>query len=297
MTSADNPAEATQQSNVARGIFLMTATFFCFAILDTAAKFAAQTVAPLFLVWLRFLVQTVLILFISRPSSWKAVITFKRPWMQVLRALFLVGATIFNFFALRELQLAQVVSILFCSPFVVAILGIFLLNEKVGLHRWGAIVIGFCGVLVIFRPGIADLPVEVLFSLTTMVCYSCYTVTTRILAPSENSTSLVYFPALFVSVIMIPFALPFAAAPSFDATIAILIAGTIGTLGHWFHTRAHAHAPASTLAPFMYSEIIWMVAFGYLIFSDVPDIFTLVGATIIIASGIYLFQRERRLEV
>ncbi len=293
MTSVGHSADTPQQGNVAHGIILMTATFLAFAVLDTAAKYAAQTVAPVFLVWLRFLVQSVLILFISKPSSWKAIITFKRPWVQVLRSLFLVCATIFNFFALRELQLAQVVSILFCAPFVVTILGIFLLGEKVGLHRWAAIVTGFCGVLIIFRPGIADLPIEVLFSLTTMVCYSCYTVTTRILAPIESSTSLVYFPALFVSVIMIPFALPFAATPSFDAIIAILIAGSIGALGHWFHTRAHAHAPASTLAPFMYSEIIWMIAFGYLVFSDVPDIYTLVGAAIIIASGIYLFQRER----
>lgn len=286
-----------QQNSTVQGIILISGTFLAFAVLDTAAKYAAQTVAPLFLVWVRFLVQALLILFLTRPSQWKAIITFKRPGMQILRSLFLVGATIFNFFALRELQLAQTVSILFCSPFVVTILGVFLLNETVGWHRWAAIIAGFCGVLVIFRPGLADLPIEVIYSFITMLCYSSYTLTTRILAPTETATSLVYFPALFVSIIMIPFALPFAAMPSFNASIAILIAGTIGALGHWFHTRAHFHAPASTLAPFMYIEILWMIALGYLVFRDVPDIYTLIGASIICASGLYLFQRERRARV
>ena len=283
-----------EPDQILRGILFITGTFLAFAVLDTAAKYAAQTVAPLFLVWLRFLVQATLILFLTRPSQWKAIITFKRPGMQILRALFLMGATITNFFALRELQLAQTVSILFCSPFVVTILGVVLLNEKVGLHRWGAIIVGFCGVLIIFRPGIADLPVEVLYSLVTMLCYSGYTLTTRILAPSETSTSLVYFPALFVSVLMIPFAIPFAAMPSINASFAILIAGIIGALGHWFHTRAHAHAPASTLAPYMYIEIIWMIALGYLVFRDVPDIYTIAGAAVISASGLYLLYRERQ---
>ena len=286
-----------EPDQIFRGILFITGTFLAFAVLDTAAKYAAQSVAPLFLVWLRFLVQATLILFLTRPSQWKAIVTFKRPGMQILRALFLMGATITNFFALRELQLAQTVSILFCSPFVVTILGVVLLNEKVGLHRWGAIIVGFCGVLIIFRPGIADLPVEVLYSLVTMLCYSGYTLTTRILARSETSTSLVYFPALFVSVLMIPFAIPFAAMPSINASIAILIAGIIGALGHWFHTQAHVHAPASTLAPYMYIEIIWMIALGYLMFRDVPDIYTIAGAAVISASGLYLLYRERQVKL
>ena len=283
-----------QPDQVIRGILFITGTFLAFAVLDTAAKYAAQTVAPLFLVWLRFLVQAALILFLTRPSQWKAIITFRRPGMQILRSLFLVGATIFNFFALRELQLAQTVSILFCSPFVVTILGVVLLNEKVGLHRWGAIIVGFAGVLIIFRPGLAYLPVEVIYSFITMLCYSGYTLTTRILARSETSTSLVYFPALFVSVIMIPFAIPYAAMPANDALIAILIAGIIGALGHWFHTKAHALAPASTLAPYMYIEIIWMIALGYLVFRDVPDVYTIAGAAVISTSGLYLLYRERQ---
>ncbi len=291
-----NPVRETVPApdNIVRGIGYILGTFLAFALLDTAAKYAAQTVAPLFLVWVRFLVQAVLMMFFTRPANWKAIITFKRPSLQILRACFLLGATVFNFFALRKLQLAQVVSIFFCAPFVVTMLGSIILKEKVGWHRWAAIFTGFFGILVIFRPGIAEVPIEVLLSICTMFCYSGYTLTTRTLAALETSTSLVYFPALFISIVMIPFALPFAAMPSMDAGFAILIAGTIGTLGHWFHTRAHSCAPASTLAPFMYIEIIWMIALGYLVFRDVPDVWTLTGAAIISASGIYLFQRERR---
>ncbi len=294
MNSAPVSRHPKQQSQELRGIALITGTFMAFAVLDAAAKYAAMTVAPLFLVWLRFLVQAALILVLTRPSQWKAIVTFKRPAMQILRSLFLVGATIFNFFALRELQLTQTVSILFCAPFVVTILGVVLLKEKVGLHRWGAIIVGFCGVLIIFRPGITDLPIEVIYSFITMLCYSAYTLTTRMLAPTETTTSMVYFPALFVSIIMIPFALPHAAMPSNDAIIAILVAGIIGALGHWFHTAAHKYAPASTLAPYMYIEIIWMIILGYILFSDVPDIYTLVGALVICASGLYLLHRERQ---
>ena len=93
---------------------------------------------------------------------------------------------------------------------------------------------------------------------------------------------------------MIPFALPFAAMPANDAILAILIAGIIGTLGHWFHTRAHKFAPASTLAPYMYIEIIWMIILGYILFSDIPDNYTLIGASIICTSGLYLLHRERQ---
>lgn len=276
------------------GILFVSGAFLSFAMLDTAAKFAAMTVAPLFLVWLRFLVQAVFTLIITPPSQWRAIFLFKRPGIQALRALFLLGATVSNFYALRELQLAQTVSILFCAPFVVTILSVVLLNEKVGLHRWGSIVVGFCGVLIIFRPGIADLPIEVLYSIITMLCYSGYTLTTRILAPVESATSLVCFPALFVSVIMIPFAIPFAALPEFNVIMVILFAGILGTLGHWFHTKAHSIAQASVLAPYMYIEIVWMIILGYLVFSDVPDVYTIIGAAVISASGLYLLYRERQ---
>lgn len=292
----ENPMKSSNKTDqVYRGILFISGAFLSFALLDTAAKFATLTVAPLFLVWLRFLVQALSTLIITPPSLWRAIFSFKRPGMQVLRALFLVGATVSNFYALRELQLAQTVSILFCSPFVVTILSVVLLNEKVGLHRWGSIVVGFCGVLIIFRPGIADLPVEVIYSIITMLCYSGYTLTTRILAPIETSTSLVCFPALFVSVIMIPFAIPVATIPEFTVILVILFAGILGTVGHWFHTKAHSMAQASVLAPYMYIEIIWMIILGYLVFSDVPDIYTIIGASVISASGLYLLYRERQI--
>ena len=289
------PLQASVNTDNFKAIIYIIGTFLSFAILDGAAKYASQSIDILFLVWSRFVVQAIMICVITHPSEWKKVIVFRRPWLQLFRAAILLGATVFNFFALRELQLAQTVSVLFCSPFMIAILGIILLKESVGIKRWSAILIGFCGVLVVFRPGFSDLPIEVIYSILTMICYSIYTVITRILAPVEDQASLVIFPAIFISIVMFPSAFNIITMPSYPTIIAIIIAGIMGTLGHWLHTCAHQMANAATLAPYMYTEIVWMIAIGYLIFGDTPDIYMILGAMIITTSGLYHLHRERQL--
>ena len=277
-----------------RGIGLFCLTMIVFATLDALAKYASHTVPVIEIVWVRFLGQTALLLIVLRPWRNFAAYRSRRPVAQLVRALVLLGSTVFNFLALRRLQMDQTATISFASAFVTAGLAGPLLGEWVGPRRWAAIVVGFVGVMIVISPSGHRLDPAILLSIAAMICYSLYNLMTRMLTSTESMTGLLLYSGLAPTILMTPFAVPGAIWPSSGwVTAAVLGTAVCGALGHWLLINAFRLAPASLLAPFGYTQIIWMPGLGYLFFGDLPGGNTLLGAAIIILSGLYILYRER----
>jgi drug/metabolite transporter (DMT)-like permease len=292
-SAARAPVEAERRSRLI-GIALMCAALICFSCLDAAAKWLNRSVDPLLIVWWRYIASVFLVSLVINPRSRPGVLRTQRPWVQIARSLLLFLSTAFNFVALQYLQLAETTSIMFSTPLIVALLAGPLLGEWVGPRRLVAIGVGFAGVLVVTRPGLGAMHPAALLSVAGAIAYALYGLTTRMLAGHDSSQTTMVYSGLAGVVLMTPL-LPFIwTSPGSPGTWALLAGtGLFGAVGHWLLILAHARAPAAVLSPFIYSQIVWMIALGYIVFGDWPSPWPLAGASIVIASGLYLLYRER----
>jgi drug/metabolite transporter (DMT)-like permease len=288
-----SPALSTRRQRLL-GIGLMCTAVAFLTCVDAISKYLVHHMDTLEVVWARYTSAFVLALAVSNPITRPGLLMTKRPLLQLARSLFMVGGTVLNVMALRFLQIDENLSIIFSTPFWVAAMAGPLLGEWIGWRRWAAIAAGFCGVLVVIRPGFHMHP-AVLLSLATAVFYASYNVVTRALSRHDsNETQLFYgncIGALAMSAI-VPFV--WTTPESLLIVGLMIVIGGFGSVGHYFLIAAHRQAPASLISPFMYTQLIWAVILGYLIFSDVPTVWTVAGAGIVIASGLYLFNRERK---
>jgi drug/metabolite transporter (DMT)-like permease len=277
-----------------RAVGLYCLALLLFAGVDTAAKYASRSVPVMEVVFFRYAGAVIVAVCALRPWRARALYLTQRPLLQLARSLFLTLSTVFNFQALRHLQLAETTTISFAGAFVVAGLAGPMLGEWIGPRRWAAIVVGFTGVIIVMRPGPEGIQPAVLLSIGSMLCNSFYVLLTRELAPTDSAEGLLLFPAIVATVAMAPVALPDAVwPPSLLIGVVLFATGFLGAVGHWFLIVAHRQAPAASLAPFVYFQLIWMVGLGYLVFGDLPHRLTLLGAAIIIASGLYIVYRQR----
>jgi len=277
------------------GIGLVSATFFCFAVLDCGAKWLVHSLPVVLVVWLRFLVHALLSALLLAPRLARGGLRSRRPGLQLLRATFLPVMTGLNFWALQYLQLAETGSIQFSVPIIIALLAAPMLGERMDRARWAAIAVGFAGVLIIVRPGTQGFHPALLLSLITAFLYALFNLLTRQLAAHDTPETTQLWSSFGATAAIMPFALAAWQAPSAALQWAVLLLiGTAGGLGHYLLALAHRYAPASVLAPFLYQQIVWMMLLGYLVFGDVPDRAVVTGAAVVIASGAYLLYREKR---
>jgi drug/metabolite transporter (DMT)-like permease len=294
MSETVAPTKAEAPSRRLAGIALMCGALMCFAALDASAKWAGRNVDPLVTTWARYTFSVLLVSVVLNPITTPGLTRTRRPWLQIGRSLLLLVSTAFNFLALQHLQLTQTLSIQFAAPLIIALIAGPLLGERIGPRRLAAVIVGFAGVLVITRPGGGGVHPAALYSVAGAVCYALYNISTRFLAGQDSSATTLFYSGLAGIVVMTPI-LPFVWSTPPNALTWILLAatGVFGALGHWLLILAHARAPAGVLAPFIYTQLLWTLSAGYLVFADIPDRWTLVGAAIVIASGLYLLYRER----
>jgi len=275
-------------------IGLMCGALFCFACLDATAKWLSQHVDPLQAAWARYIGSVVIVSLFVNQYTTPGVSRTLRPWLQGFRSLLLLGSTVLNFFALKYLQLAETISIQFATPFLIALLAGPMLGEWVGPRRMIAICIGFLGVLIVTRPGFGGLHPAAFLSMLGTICYALYGITTRMLAASDSSRTTMFYSGLAGVALMTPI-MPFVWSTP-ESWLVWLMLGSIGfygAFGHWLLILAHARAPAPILAPFIYGQLLWMLLLGYIVFGELPDRWTMIGAGVVISSGLYLLYRER----
>jgi drug/metabolite transporter (DMT)-like permease len=276
------------------GIGIVSVTFLCFSLLDGGAKWLVRSLPVVEVVWLRFLMQVLLGGALLMPRRGLDLLRSRRPRLQLLRAVLMTVMTALNFWALQYLQLAETSSIMFSTPILVALLAAPLLGEKLDRARWMAIVAGFGGVLIIIRPGMQGFHPAMLVALVNALLYAMFNLMTRRLAAHDSPETTQFLSALGASLALTPFALAAWQAPAgaHEWGVACLM-GLFGGVGHYLLALAHRYAPASVLAPFLYQQILYMMAIGYLVFGDLPNAAVVLGAAVVIGSGLYLLSRER----
>ncbi len=293
MTAAPG-SEGLEPSRRLVGIGLMMGALVCFTAIDTSAKWLGRSLPPLEISFFRYFIAFLLSAIVFNPVTARHAWTTRRPGLQILRALFLLGSTVFNFIALRHLQLAETMSIIFGVPFLVAVLAVPLLGETVGKKRWGAIAVGFLGVLLVTRPTAAHFDPAMLWAFAAAACYAGYVLVTRMLSGLDSTASLLLLPAGAAVVMLAPVLPSIWVTPATPLHWTLLcVTGLGGAVGHFLLILAYARAPASVLSPFIYAQIVWMTLSGWLVFGDVPGAWTIAGATVVIASGLWLVQLER----
>lgn len=289
----------TDKATPLSAILLVFATGLLFACLDTSAKYLVVSgMAAPFVSWARFAVHLMLVLIFLQAWRDRQMFGFASLPQQIVRGIFLFGSTIFNFAALKTLQLAETQSIAFFSPMLVTALAGPLLGEWAGWRRWLAVVVGFAGVMVITRPGYQAFELGHVYALCSTLSYSFYVLMTRRMGATESPQSLIFYSALTPTLLMAP-VVPFTASvpPSLLHWAILLMLGVFGGFGHWLLINAYRQASATALAPYPYLQMVWMIAAGYLVFDQLPDGWTLAGAAIIVASGLYIVHREHRLRL
>lgn len=280
-----------------KGILLTLVAILIFCGLDSCAKLVMHTLSAPVAVFYRYFIALVVSVPFVLYASGPIVPRTNHPHLHVLRGLTLLASTACNFVALAHLQLAQTSAILFTIPLWVCAMSVPLLGEKVGVRRWTAVIVGFLGVLVIMRPGSSGFHWAMLFSIGAALAGALYNIITRKVGHHDRAEVSLFYVCLFGSIgALAPLPLYWQTPQGFEWVL-LAIMGISGGLGHLLLIQAHRLAPASLLAPLIYTQIIWMLLIGYVMFADIPDRWTLIGAGIVILSGLFVFARQKKLKL
>lgn len=286
--------QADSARNRLVGIGLVSLCYLCFTMIDGGAKWLVSAMPLLMVMWLRFVTQVVFTAALLLPVRGLALVSTRHLRWHVLRGVMFMLMTGMNFWALQYLQLTVTTSIYFTVPILIALASARVLHERLDAGRWIAIIVGFCGVLVIVRPWSAEFHPAMGLAVANALLIAAFNMMTRRLAAYDPPETIQFLPAVVATVGLLPFAIAAWEWPQgwLEWTMACVL-GLFGGLGHYLLAAAHRYAPSSVIAPFLYQQIVYMALFGYLVFGDVPEPGVWIGSAIVIASGLYLFARER----
>lgn len=289
-------AQATQD-RAALGIVMTLAAYAFFTLIDTSVKWLVIAGLPAFqLAFMRYAPHAVIstFLLLRRGEGWSS---FQSAHMGLvlLRGFLLASATLFNFITLKFLSLTVTGSIMFSAPIIVCALSWPLLGERVGPWRWFAIILGFMGVLVVIRPFDAEFHWIALLNVYNAFSLALYSIITRKISGIVAAETMQFYMGAFGAITLAPFAYWAWMPPETGLQWALMIGlGIWGWAGHEIFSRAHAYAPANTLMPYTYSFLLYLAIASYIVFKDVPDGWTLLGAAIIVISGFIIWWRTAR---
>ncbi|MDP6691067.1 MAG: DMT family transporter [Alphaproteobacteria bacterium] len=284
---------AAMGQNQLLGILLALLSMLLLSLMDLLAKYLGQSLPVAQTTWARYFFQFVIMAAIFWPRRGLGLIRTSRPGLQLFRSLLLLFCTVIFFTAINYMSLADAVAISFVSPLMVTALSVPLLGEAVGRRRWSAVAVGFIGAMIIIRPGMGVMHWAAWMLLGLALAFALYQITTRMLSQTDDPMATLFISAV-VGAVFASLVVPFYWQTPATAYIWLLLAGmgVLGGLGHYILIRSLEFAPVAVLAPLSYTALMWNTLFGYLVFGDLPDRWTLIGAAILIATGIYILYRE-----
>lgn len=276
-----------------KGIALILASTVFLGLSDVTAKYLAASLPPIEITWIRFLVFALIMAPAMIPGSPLYAMKTDRRGLQFMRGAAVLGSSLFFITGLSFLPIAEASATGFVAPLFVTALSIVFLNEVVGLRRWIATGVGLLGVLIILRPGTSAFHPAAVFPLISALCWACTLTMTRILSGSERAITTMTYSSI-AGVLILSLLVPFVwVTPTWQAIGFCIFIGIASTAGQWIVVLAFRYADASVLAPFSYSQLVWVSVLGYLVFGEIPDKWTVVGAGFIVSSGLYTAHRER----
>jgi drug/metabolite transporter (DMT)-like permease len=276
-----------------RGIRWMLLSMFLFACLDAGIKVLAQGYAAQQILAVRFLVFLALVVALIGPFKVREALRSARPGLQVVRVLVLLAEMAVFVAAIRALPLADVHAVAASTPLFVTALAQPFLGEKVGPRRWAAVLAGMAGLIIVVRPGF-DTDLAMLIPLAGALLWAIYQIMVRKISRVDGPDTTILYTALIGLLVTAGLAPPVWVAPSLADWGLLVAVALFGAGAHLALIRALDAAPASVVQPFAYTLVVWAVLLGFLIFGDVPDLLTIVGAAVVVASGLYVWHRERR---
>jgi drug/metabolite transporter (DMT)-like permease len=280
------------REEVRRGIVYVVASIFVFALTNALIKWLVARYSVVEIVVFRSTFALVPCIYLVATRGGILALRTKRLHQHITRSVLQFVSMICIFTAFGLMPLADAVAITFASPLFLTMLSIPLLGEQVGIYRWSAVIVGFVGVLTMVQPGPGLLHSGALFPLANALINACVTIAIRRMTLTESSTTLVFYQTLVTGVIafvLVPF---FWVTPNLVDLALFSATGLLSGIAQFWWMQGCRYVPAAVAAPFSYTSMIWSLALGYLVWSDVPSAAVLAGATIVIASGLYILYRE-----
>jgi len=274
-------------------VLLMIGAMFVFTLMDAVAKVLTQEIGVWPTLWIRYLGQAVLVFLIVLPRFGKITKT-SFPLLQLARSVFLMCATMCFFWGISNIGLAEATAIMDISPVLITLGAVLFLGERIGIRRVIGIIGALIGAMIVIRPGSDVFSVYALFPLGAAICYSGYNIITRFVGAREDPWTSLFYTALFGAIVFSTI-VPFHWQPLGAFTMTLMAAlSVMATLAQWLLIKALSLGEASLLAPIGYIALIFATLWGLLLFGDLPDQWTVIGALVIVASGVYVWSRERK---
>ncbi len=285
---AGDPARKTQM----RGIALLLMAIVIFSLMDATAKYLGQNYPPAQIVWARFVGNLLIVLMIFGPRLRRTLVS-TRPGLQLARGLSHIASSALFFTSLQFIGLAEATAIMDINPVLITLAAAIFLGESIGLRRILGIAAALVGALIIIRPGAGVLHPAAILPLIGAFTYAAGAVLTRMTRGDSTATSVLW--SALVGSVLSSFVVPFFWQPIDPGHIwAFLLIGLLGAVSQALLIRAFALAEASAIAPFGYTGLVWAGLWGFLFWGTIPDLWTVTGALIIVAAGIYVWMREAR---
>jgi drug/metabolite transporter (DMT)-like permease len=276
-----------------RGIALILLSTIFLGSSDVTSKYLSATLPSVEIAWIRFLVFLLIMIPAMVPGTKFYALPTGRLGLQLLRGAALLGSSLFFISGLRFLPIAEASATSFVSPLFVTALSIVFLGESVGLRRWLATAVGLMGVLIILRPGTSAFHAAAVFPLVSALCWALTLIMTRMLSGKDRATTTMIYASVAGFCILSALVPLVWVAPTWHDVMFGILVGVASTAGQWIVVLAFRYAGASVLAPFSYVQLLWNSFLGFIVFGEVPGVWTVTGAAFIVASGLYTAHRER----
>ena len=287
------PGAVPEAASMRRGIHWVILATFLFVTMDASVKALLRDGYELpQVIWGRYFFHVLLLVIVLAPRI-RIVAQSGNLKLQLTRSVLMLLTTSLFFAGLMFVPLAEASAMMLLSPLVVTALAMPILKEPVGPRRWAGVVLGMLGAMIIIRPGSEFISLGILLPAAAACSFAIYQVSTRYLSEVDPILTTLFFTALVGAVITSMVAPFYWTPPSSKAWMLLITAGVCGGIGHFALIKALTLSPASIIAPYSYLNLIWATIYGFLLFAELPDIWTIGGAAIITGSGLYVYHRER----
>jgi drug/metabolite transporter (DMT)-like permease len=274
-----------------KAIILNASAWMIVPVMDALAKFLSNSMNVFQIAWARYFFSALFTLSVMLFFYKKTLVWSKNPRLQIIRGFVLAFSTLCFFYAISVISLPKALTLAFVAPITCTAFSPIFLNEKVGIRRWSAVLVGFLGALIVIRPGFIEVNLATLAAVSCGICYGFYFIITRKLSTSDNPLLTLLFTSV-VGLLIISLFLPSVwVKPSLNEWIIMALIGLIASVAHLFLIISLKYADASKLAPLGYTEIITNILISYYYFNELPDNWTYLGLFIIVLSGLYIAKR------
>ena len=287
------PGAVPEAASMRRGIHWVILATFLFVTMDATVKALLRDGYELpQVIWGRYFFHVLLLVIVLAPRI-RTVAQSGNLKLQLTRSVLMLLTTSLFFAGLMFVPLAEASAMMLLSPLVVTALAMPILKEPVGPRRWAGVVLGMLGAMIIIRPGSEFISLGILLPAAAACSFAIYQVSTRYLSEADPILTTLFFTALVGAVITSMVAPFYWTPPSSKAWMLLITAGVCGGIGHFALIKALTLSPASIIAPYSYLNLIWATIYGFVLFAELPDMWTICGAAIITGSGLYVYHRER----